>query len=225
VAKQLAEENLVMNGYVITTDFQSKGRGQEQSGWESERGQNIIASVILHPNLAVDKQLYLNISVCLAVYDFVKMYCPDEEVSIKWPNDIYVNDRKISGILIENSVQGTAIKHSIIGIGININQELYHTPKAISLRQVTGMEYKVDDLIKNLLLHLEYRYQQLLAGVYDDLWHQYHEFLYRKNEPTQFKTATEKFEGIPKGIDSAGRLQVLVGNEVKVFNVKEIAWK
>jgi BirA family biotin operon repressor/biotin-[acetyl-CoA-carboxylase] ligase len=138
---------------------------------------------------------------------------------------VYLNHRKIAGILIENSLQGAVIKQSIIGIGVNINQETFSAPKAVSLKNITGTNYDLEQVVQDLLLHLENRYQQLLSGFFTDLWFQYHEFMYRKNEVTTFLTVTDKFEGIPKGIDHAGRLQVLVGTEVKSFNVKEIAWK
>lgn len=224
VAKQLAEENLVKQGYVITTDYQNMGRGQGASGWESERGKNIICSLVLNSNLSIDFQLYLNIAMCLAVYDFVKEYCPSSEVQIKWPNDIYIKDKKIAGILIENSVQGAVIKQSIVGIGVNINQTEFGSAKASSISAVTGLTYTLQDCIGVLLHHLEYRYHQLLAGAHADLWHQYHEFFYRKNKKTQFNADQICFEGVPKGIDEAGRLVVMVENEMKTFNVKEIAW-
>lgn len=224
VAKQLAEENLVKQGYVITADYQNTGRGQAGSGWESERGKNIICSLVLNSNIPIEFQLYLNISMCLAVYDFVKQYCSNADVQIKWPNDVYINDKKVAGILIENSVQGTVIKQSIVGIGVNINQTGFDSHKATSLSAITGLTYKLEECISGLLHHLEHRYHQLLAGAHADLWHQYHEFFYRKNKKTQFNADAVDFEGIPKGIDEAGRLVVLIKNEVKTFNVKEIAW-
>jgi BirA family biotin operon repressor/biotin-[acetyl-CoA-carboxylase] ligase len=208
VAKQLAEENLVKQGYVITTDYQNKGRGQGGSGWESERGKNIICSLVLNSNISIDFQLYLNISMCLAVYDLVKQYCIGADVSIKWPNDVYVNDKKVAGILIENSVQGAVIKQSIVGIGVNINQVEFDSTKATSLSAITGSTYELEECIRVLLHQLEYRYHQLLAGAHADLWHEYHEFFYRRNKKTQFNT------------DQV----LLVENEVKTFNMKEIAW-
>jgi BirA family biotin operon repressor/biotin-[acetyl-CoA-carboxylase] ligase len=224
LAKQLAEDNLVQQGYVITTDFQTNGRGQESSGWEAERGKNILCSVILNSNLPVDQQVYLNLSVSLAVYDFVKECCPNDDVRIKWPNDIYINNKKVAGILIENTIQGMSIKQSIVGIGINVNQEVFGLTKAISLSLVTGIHYDLNSCIKDLLQFLEERYSQLLEGNAGEPWQQYHEVLYRRNMLTDFKAHNEEFEGVPTGIDEAGRLLVSINEETKVFNVKEIVW-
>jgi BirA family transcriptional regulator, biotin operon repressor / biotin---[acetyl-CoA-carboxylase] ligase len=225
VAKQLAAENLVKQGYVITTDYQLKGRGQETNGWESERGKNILSSIVLSPDLAVEHQIYLNLAIALGVVDFVKLHCPNEDVLIKWPNDIYVNGKKVAGILIENSVQGSVIKQAIIGIGMNINQETFSHPKATSLKLIGGVEFNLEKCIQELLPKLEYRYQQLMGGYFTQLWTAYHDVFYRKDAVTRFEANAVLFDGIPKGIDSAGRLMVLVENHIRTFNVKEIIWK
>ncbi len=224
VAKQLLDENLAYQGYVISSDFQSKGRGQEGNRWEAEKGKNILCSLVLHPQLTVEYQVYLNISMCLAVYDFVKKECETAEVRIKWPNDIYVNEQKVAGILIENSVLGMTIKHSIVGVGINMNQLQFFTEKAISLGLVTGKQYSIEESMKGLLQCMELRYDQLLAGAYPQLWEQYHEFFYRRNKATAFAAFDRNFEGMPIGIDDAGRLLVNEDDEIKLFNVKEITW-
>jgi BirA family transcriptional regulator, biotin operon repressor / biotin---[acetyl-CoA-carboxylase] ligase len=225
VAKQLAEENLVKHGYVITTDFQSVGRGQDLNGWEADKGKNILCSLILNPQLAIEYHLYLNLAISLGVYDFIVSHCPTVEVLIKWPNDIYVNQQKIAGILIENTIQGQWIKQCIVGIGININQEKFTNPKAVSLSTVVGQTFDIAESIKQLLAYLEVRYSQLLTGNYQMLWNQYHEVFYQKNRATTFESMDTQFEGIPKGIDHSGRLMVLVNNHIKTFNVKEITWK
>jgi BirA family biotin operon repressor/biotin-[acetyl-CoA-carboxylase] ligase len=224
LARQLAEENLVAGGYIITTDFQTKGRGQDTSGWESERGKNILCSMALDANLAVEQQVYLNLCICLGVFDFIRSQVPDEKVNIKWPNDIYLNGSKVSGILIENSVQGKMIKQTIIGIGVNINQQLFANEKATSLAMVTGKEHDIQFCTNNLLSSLEFRFNQLLQGDFVKLREDYHACFYRRNMGTPFKANGEVFEGIPVGIDEAGRLVVKVQNEDRFFNVKEIVW-
>lgn len=224
VAKQLVEENFVQQGYVISTDFQSKGRGQEGNGWEAEKGKNILCSLVLYPHLPVEYQVYLNLCVSLAVYDFVQNHCKMAEVFIKWPNDIYVNSQKVAGILIENSIQGMAIKQSIVGIGININQQEFDSEKAVSMSLITEKLYSIENCVEELLHCLEIRYNQLLSGAYSELWTQYHEVFYRRNKSTAFAAGGEHFDGIPIGIDEAGRLLVNINNTIKRFNVKEIRW-
>jgi BirA family biotin operon repressor/biotin-[acetyl-CoA-carboxylase] ligase len=224
-AKQLAEENLAGHGSFIRADFQTKGRGQELNVWEAEKGKNLLCSLIMLPQqLQADEQVYLNITVCLGVYDMVKHYLPEAAVSIKWPNDIYVGDKKAAGILIENSLQGMQIKQCVAGMGININQISFRHTRAVSLGQVSGMEYDVKECAEVLLDRLDQRYHMLMSGHRDKLWHDYHEVLYRKGVPSFFETEEEQLHGTVKGIDTAGRLLLETGTETRAFHVKQIRW-
>jgi BirA family biotin operon repressor/biotin-[acetyl-CoA-carboxylase] ligase len=224
LARKLAQENLMNHGYIITTDFQSQGRGQENNGWESEKGKNILCSILLNTQLSVEYQIYLNLTVSLAVYDFICKLAAANTVNIKWPNDVYLNNQKVAGVLIENSIQGMVIKQSIIGIGVNINQSVFTSLKATSLHLVTGEIYSIQSCMAEFLASFEYRYNQLLTGQFKVLWDDYHQGFYRKNMNTAFKAANQWFEGIPLGIDQAGRIVVKVKNEEVKFNVKEIVW-
>jgi BirA family biotin operon repressor/biotin-[acetyl-CoA-carboxylase] ligase len=225
LAKQLAEEQVIGHGAFVHAGFQQKGRGQELNGWESERNKNLLCSLVLHPPLLqADQQVYLNITICLAVYDMVKHYLAQADVRIKWPNDIYVGERKIAGILIENNLQGMFVKQAIAGMGININQmEFIHT-RAVSLAQVSGEGYDLKECIGTLLEFLNQRYHLLLMGKRDKLWNDYHEVLYKKNVPSLFETEQGQIYGTVKGIDLAGRLLLDTGNETRIFHVKQIRW-
>jgi BirA family biotin operon repressor/biotin-[acetyl-CoA-carboxylase] ligase len=224
LAKQLIEKDEAQHGTLIRANFQRKGRGQELNGWESQKGENILCSWILKPDISVDKQVYLNIAMCLALHDFTNAQLPNEQVCIKWPNDIYVNHSKMAGLLIENGIQGNAIKHTIIGIGLNINQLYFTTPKACSLSQFTKQHYNIEVCTQLLRNCLSNRYQQLIKNDTEQLWLQYHAVLYKKNIPSQFEYQGSNMMATPIGIDDAGRLKMMVNGDLQLFNVKELKW-
>lgn len=225
LARQLLEEQIVHHGTFIRADMQSKGRGQEQNVWESEKGANLLCSLVLIPDGAtVDRQVLLNMSMCLAVRDMVQESCPTHKVAIKWPNDVYVEDKKIAGILIENVLQGNLLKQIIVGIGLNINQQLFHHTKACSLISVTGNPHDIDAAEKLLLCHLKFRYEQWICGQNKALWDDYHQYLYKKDVVSLFELKGSIVSGVVKGVDEAGRLLLQVANEQKVLNVKEVKW-
>ncbi|MES2560252.1 MAG: biotin--[acetyl-CoA-carboxylase] ligase [Bacteroidota bacterium] len=225
LARQLLEEQIVHHGTFIRADAQSKGRGQELNIWESEKGANLLCSLILIPESAgIDRHVHLNMSMCLAVRDMVQECCPTHTVSIKWPNDVYVDDHKIAGILIENTLQGSLIRHTVVGMGINIKQQVFRYAKACSLLSVTNQLFEVDECEKLLLCHLKFRYDQWVHQQGEALWNDYHECLYKKNVVSTFEIAGKIVEGTVKGVDDAGRLLLMVGAELKVMNVKEIKW-
>ncbi|MCX6329107.1 MAG: biotin--[acetyl-CoA-carboxylase] ligase, partial [Bacteroidia bacterium] len=129
-------------GTVIYTDSQSAGRGQKDNKWESDEGKNLLISIILYPkSIAPENQFYISMAVSLGICDFIDSFFPGSK--IKWPNDIYIKNDKIAGILIENSILGETIENSVAGIGININQEKFSdvVPNPVSIKMVTGNEY------------------------------------------------------------------------------------
>jgi len=148
----------------IRTDYQSAGRGQQGNSWESERGQNLLCSVLLRDTgIAVQQQFGISMLTSVALYHTVAE-CLDETVlglsarlSIKWPNDLYYADSKLAGILVENSLTGTEVSRSILGIGLNVNQTqfLSDAPNPTSLALITGHRYPVDRLMERLLHFLE----------------------------------------------------------------------
>lgn len=137
---------------VVVADFQTSGRGQGSNKWESERGQNLLCSILLHPkDIPANKQFLISIAMANSIAKVVSKYV--KNVSVKWPNDIYVGDRKICGILIENRLQGDVIKDSILGVGLNVNQLRFvsDAPNPISLANLTGKSFDRDELLKQLL--------------------------------------------------------------------------
>lgn len=161
----------------LYTGFQTAGRGQTGNTWESVEGKNLLCSILLQPQ----KPLFeLNVAVSVAAHRVVteKIRVKSEELSIKWPNDIYWQDKKIAGILIENAIIGNEIKYSIAGIGLNINQTEWHSdaPNPVSLKQISGQEYNIDRIMNELAEET----RKVLAMPREDIWIYYRSHLYRR---------------------------------------------
>lgn len=151
----------------IYAGYQTAGRGQTGNSWESEEGKNLLCSILLPP----DKNLhFLNIAVSVAVRRVI-----GEEFTIKWPNDIYYGDKKVAGILVENAIVGSEVKYSIAGIGLNVNQTEFQSdaPNPISLKQIYGTDFVVDELMENL-------YAEVQRTLEEDVWAEYKAHIYRR---------------------------------------------
>ena len=156
-AANLLAKSTPMEGTVIFTTHQVAGKGQYGSSWESEAGKNITLSVILHPSfLAVHHQFMLNKAIALGIFDMICQYINPSRVYLKWPNDLYIDNKKVGGILIQNSLKGSQINNSIIGIGLNINQTVFkgNAPNPTSFTLITGQSYSIDELCAYLYLSL-----------------------------------------------------------------------
>ncbi|EAY31097.1 biotin--[acetyl-CoA-carboxylase] ligase [Microscilla marina] len=223
-ARNLAAKERVVEGTVILTSEQTAGRGQMGNRWESEPYQNMTLSIVLCPTfLKISEQFHLNIAISLGIYNFLNQYL-DDELKIKWPNDILYKHYKLGGILIENVIKGQYIEHAIIGIGLNINQGGFQTPKASSLKLLTGQHYSLEELIPKLLKSIEETYLRLRQYQVNDLKNEYLGCLFRCNKKYTFKSDV-LFEGKIVGIDEYGRLLVEgETQEVKAYNFKEIAF-
>lgn len=146
---------------LIYTTYQTAGRGQTGNGWESERGKNLLLSYLLRePEVNISEMFLLNVIAAVAAHRTIAEWLSFEQrpmLSIKWPNDIYIGNRKIAGILVENSLSGTKIQHSIAGIGINVNQEQWVSgaPNPVSIKQLTGVKADIDAIVKRFEHKLE----------------------------------------------------------------------
>lgn len=152
---------------VVWTDFQTAGRGCGTNSWESERGKNLLFSMLCHPtDIAANRQFRLSMAVSLAICEALGQFIGD--VSIKWPNDIYWRDGKICGILIEHTLKGNMIKESIIGVGLNVNQRTFHSdaPNPVSLWQITEQETDCEQLLRDILDKFTKRVGQELKPEY-----------------------------------------------------------
>ncbi len=141
------------HGTVVAAHEQTAGRGQRGNSWEAAPGENITMSVLLRPkHIAPARQFEISQAVSVAIVSFLRRYLPGETVAVKWPNDIYVGDRKICGILIENSLAGARLEYSIVGIGLNVNQErfLSDAPNPCSITNFTGRRYDLPSMVREL---------------------------------------------------------------------------
>lgn len=137
--------------YTIRTDYQTAGRGQAGNSWESAEGKNLLFSALLrYEDVLAAEQWRLSMLVAVALWEVLAKYLPQEQLTIKWPNDIYFGDKKLVGILIENSLIGGYVGYSIAGIGVNVNQTkwLSTAPNPISMKEITGQEYDVEGLMR-----------------------------------------------------------------------------
>lgn len=232
---------------VVTAGFQTAGRGQRGNGWESEEGSNLLFSMLYYPPewLHPSRQFQISKAVSLAVAETVDRLLEGSdhpEVCIKWPNDIYVGDHKIAGILIENSLQSSdSIAHSVIGIGLNINQREFHSdaPNPVSAIHFTGRETALEDAALLLRDTLISRLSRLAAETLDDdyrsrLWRRagFHRYISRVASASAAPTAVKEdggvdgadvFEGEIVDVASDGPITLkLRSGELRVFNFKEI---
>lgn len=212
-------------GIILYTDHQTKGKGQRGNVWLDDPGKNILMSILIKPkSLPVVNQYLLNVLVGLAVFKTFSRYMGDQKLKLKWPNDVMYDGRKIAGILIENSLRSSTIENSIVGIGINLNQETFQLPTAISLRNVIDAEINRLEFMECLTLDLEYFLQKLKNHDVLGLRAAYHDVLYLIDSPSTFKDHNGIFTGTIQGIDDSGKLIMLVGNEVRKYQVKELSF-
>jgi len=215
----------IAEGTVVITANQTAGRGQRGNTWDSEPGMNLTFSIILRPNfLATINLFYLNIFSALAIHDYLsEKGCAS--VFIKWPNDIYVADKKICGLLVENQIQGNELNGSVIGIGLNINQRHFVIENATSLSLVLDRQVGLQEELEILLSKIEARYLQLRAGKFSSLMENYLGVMYWLNEVHSFTAFGDTFKGTICGVDQNGKLRVRIKDDERVFETKEIRYE
>jgi BirA family biotin operon repressor/biotin-[acetyl-CoA-carboxylase] ligase len=226
MAAQLLRTGEPSEGTVVHTDFQSAGRGQTGNKWESDKGKNLLISIILYPkSVKPEDQFLISMSISLGICDFLDRHCPGTK--IKWPNDIYLNNDKIAGILIENSIMDSSIENTIAGIGLNINQERFTGvhPDPVSLKMATGKKYDTAVCLTELLYALDIRYKQLLFEDTVIIKNDYLSRLYRFNEWHTYKLADSVFSGKIKDVGISGRIMIEQENgKIKEFSFKEFGY-
>jgi BirA family transcriptional regulator, biotin operon repressor / biotin---[acetyl-CoA-carboxylase] ligase len=228
-ARELQREKDLPEGSIVICNEQFAGRGYGSNTWESSAGMNVTATWILKPVfLKADKQFALTKAVSLAVKETVNhFYKGNLPVTIKWPNDIYVSDRKIAGILVENNIMGTEIRDCFAGIGLNINQIIFYSdaPNPVSLKMLTRSDFETEACLNVLSENLQKYYYQLREHGPDALNDEYENSLYRLGELSEFTSMGKNFQGKILGTDSYGRLEIrLKTGEKKVFDFKEISF-
>lgn len=231
-AAELIAKSTPPEGTVVRAATQTAGRGQYGSRWESAPGQNLLMSVIYHPSwLKTGTQFYLSMAVALSLRDTVHyllstVHSPPPAVTIKWPNDLYIGDRKAGGILIQNTLSGEFLQSSIIGIGLNVNQLEFDAslPNPTSLALAFGRNFDLEVVDEHLLECHEQRYLQLKSGRHDEIKAEYERHLYRLGVPARFaRPDGAEFTGVIRGVRADGRLRLEqeAGLE-QVFDLKEV---
>lgn len=222
--RQLHAAERLAEGSVVACRAQTKGRGQLNNSWEAEPGKNLTFSMLLHPTFVrPSEQFVISQAVALGVVDLLDQF--SDGFSVKWPNDIYWNKKKIAGILIENDLGGGIIQNTIIGIGLNINQELFRSnaPNPVSLKQITGKEHNLDELLAQLTQALLVRYAQLVGNDRATLHHDYLRRLFRGNTPALYRDAHGTFTATIETVKPSGHLIVRdTDQQPRCYTFKEI---
>ncbi len=205
----------------VWADYQTDGHGQGQNHWESERGKNLTCSLLLHPDgIPANRQFRISMAAALATADALRQRIGDENLTVKWPNDIYWRDCKMAGILIENRLVGQTVADSIVGIGINVNQQQFRSdaPNPVSLRQITGQETDREALLEDLIRRIHSYLQQ-------DVKPRYMQALYRRTGLHPYRDSQGPFTAGIADVEDDGHLLLLdTQGRRRRYAFKEVAF-
>jgi BirA family biotin operon repressor/biotin-[acetyl-CoA-carboxylase] ligase len=212
---------------IAVADFQTAGQGMGTNTWESEPGQNLLFSILVHPvMLPVNRQFLLSMAEAVALQDTLSRYT--DGITIKWPNDIYWHDQKISGTRIDTSLSSHGIKNFILGTGIDVNQREFHSdaPNPVSLRQILGHDVDRDELLNRVTDSFMKYYGMIVGGDYTDIAALYHQSLYRAHGFHSYSDADGDFEAAIVEVEDDGHL-ILRDREgmIRSYEFKEIKFK
>lgn len=224
-AMALARSGLWTPGNACIALEQSEGRGTRGKIWESHKGLNIMMSIMADTSfLSIKNQFYLSTISSLACYDIFSKYAPPG-TRIKWPNDIYFNDRKAGGILIENVIKGFNWQYSIIGIGLNINQVNFSNTntRAISLKQITNNTYDIIQIANEIYDAFFRRLEKLKDVSFKEIISEYNKYLFKKGEITKLRIGSEIIDTMISGISPDGLLETTDATNRK-FTFDEVEW-
>ena len=226
--KELTVNSGTENFTVVVTNNQTNGRGQQDSNWVSEPNKNLTFSVFVNNlNLNIQDQKHLNFAISLAIYNAL-IGLEIKDLSIKWPNDIMAVNRKLCGILIENSLQKNKITSSIIGIGLNVNQTNFpnHIKKVSSLKLEKALDFNLDSVLEEILKEIKKNITLLIANEFTILENDYLKNLYNIGKIATFRDQNNMlFNGIIVGISKDGLLQIKVEDDiVREFGIKEVSF-
>jgi len=219
----LLKEGKIVHGTVIMSDEQTAGRGQRGANWTSNAGENMLFSLFVVPdNLSVENQVVLTHFASIAIVEVLRKIGISAE--IKWPNDIYVNHKKIAGILIENTLKGGLIASSIIGIGLNVNQERFENINATSIKRETNEFISIDSIVFKLIGELNLLWEFIQKNDYTSLKNRYMKILYQLGKLAIYEDSLGQFEGVIEGVSDTGYLQIRKGEELIEYDLKEISF-
>ena len=213
----------------IMANRQVRGRGQRGNVWIDEPHATLALSLVLYPpELSVRHAFNLNMFVCLAIHNWILELLP--QVQIKWPNDIYVGDKKLGGVLIENQLSGSLIRSTVIGIGINIKQQSF----PVTIRdKATSLYLERPSIAKQSLEHYALSLVSTIMAYYEHidlrdtshLLDRYNRTLFRRGIPASFEIGEATVVGTIQGVESNGKLNIIIDNQECLFDLKEISFK
>ena len=223
--KRLSATTLPKDFTVVVANFQTEGRGQMGTNWQAEEGKSLTVSVFKSlPHFKIEQQFYISMAVSLAISKSLMAF-NIPKLHIKWPNDILSADKKICGILIENVIKSNQLQGSIIGFGLNVNQKYFkNLPQASSLNLLSGIVFDKDELLSEILKHLQSYFVMLETKKLLEIKFEYESLLFRKDKPSTFRIQDgNTFSGIIKGVTKKGKLKVLIEDDIiKTFDLKEV---
>ncbi len=223
--KSISSQQSIENFTVVITENQTEGKGQRGNSWTSEQGKNLIFSTLIKETNTVENSVFdLNIAVSISIIQALETF-KIPKLNIKWPNDILSEGKKISGILIENTISSQQSISSIIGIGLNVNQTNFENlPKASSLKNIVKKEFNKEELLLEIMNKIKTNHEIISLKNSDILWEKYHNYLFKKDIPSTFEFSNStKFMGIIKKVLRNGKIQILLENDLlREFDVKEI---
>ena len=223
--KRLQIENPLPEFSMVMTEFQTAGRGQAGNSWYSGKGSNILLSFLLYPHCVKAKDQFIiaqivSLAIKIVLDNFMK------NVTIKWPNDIYWNDKKIAGILIENSLMGQHIDYTIVGVGLNVNEKEFPSglPNPVSLREIAGEEVDREILLKLLQIEFLRLYHAMERGEIAQIERKYMQHLYHSDGAYWFADKEGRFKATIKKVLPSGHLVLATypSNEERVYAFKEV---
>lgn len=225
-AMAMIQKEELVSGNAVFAIEQTAGKGRRGKEWNTVAGENIIMSVIAEMQwLPTSQQFHLSVAAALACHDLISKYS-DQEIAIKWPNDLFINDSKTGGILIENVIKGTLWQWAVIGIGINVNQMNFeeYNLKPASLKKMSGIEYDVLQLATELQQLVLNRIQQIKEGKFDYLLKEYNEKLYGRERMVKLNKGNIVFETTIKEVSATGQL---ITKDVfeRQFNFDEVSFR
>lgn len=222
--QMVANSTPLADGTVIMAEHQTAGKGQQQNSWFAEADKNLTFSIILYPNFLIPNQAFdLLAAISLGVTKSLQRFLEDK-IQIKWPNDIYYGDKKLGGILIENTIANQSIKNAVVGIGININQEKFppQLPNAISVLQIIHKKSVIKEVLLEICAGIEFYYLKLKRGEVLEIRNEYLANLYGFGKKLFFEANNKIFEGEIFTVNHLGLLGIKRENETAFFDLKQI---
>ncbi len=225
MALQALRQSKAAEGSVFITNHQTRGKGQRGNTWETRPGENLTFSLVLQPRfMDLSEQFVLNMAISNAIRRCFQEYIPG--LKVKWPNDLVVPGfGKLGGILIENIVGSSGWDYAVVGIGLNVNQREFSSPKATSLSLVTGSAYTLEELFRLLITQVEQVYISLKKGKYAEIRAEFLQHLYLFEQQALFTVGEEALAGRIVGLAESGNLLLeLTNGQQRSFGIKEIAF-